>query len=39
MENVLGINKLNVQQKLLLSIEQAVEGSQLKDQLWVWGKN
>lgn len=39
MENVLGISKLNMQQKLLLCIEEAVEGRNERDQVWVWGKN
>ena len=39
MQKVLGINKLNMQQKLLLCIEEAVEGRNESDQLWVWGKN
>jgi hypothetical protein len=39
MENVLGINKLNMQQKFMLCIEEVVEGKNEYEQLWVWGKN
>ena len=39
MENVLGLTKLNMQQKLILCIEEVVEGKNEYDQLWVWGKN
>jgi hypothetical protein len=39
MENVLGITKLNMQQKLILCIEEVLEGRNECDQLWGWGKN
>lgn len=39
MENVLGITKLNMQQKLMLCLEELLEGKNQSDQLWVWGKN
>jgi hypothetical protein len=39
MENVLGISKLNMQQKFILCIEEVIEGKNEYEQLWVWGKN
>ena len=39
MYNALGMTKLNMQQKLILSIQELQEGRNEYDQLWVWGKN
>lgn len=39
MESVLGMSKLNMQQKFLLCIEEVLEGKNECEQIWVWGKN
>lgn len=39
MENVLGITGVNMQQKMLLSIEKNMKLSYKMDRLWGWGKN
>lgn len=39
MENVLGMNKLNMQQKFMLCINEVIQGKNERDQIWVWGKN
>ena len=39
MENVLGITNINIQQKILLSIENNKKISYNKDKLYGWGKN